>query len=89
MQFTCAHIFRGYAQTPYFDVSFLDFPPVNPKRYHEIKSKVSMLFDTSRDKVLKQKKEENKYSIFQSNYQETTLDYIFILVEENLEIYKI
>lgn len=48
-----------------------------------------MLFDTSRDKVLKQKKEENKYSIFQSNYQETTLDYIFILVEENLEIYKI
>lgn len=48
-----------------------------------------MLLDTSRDKVLRQKKEENKYSIFRQNYQETTQDFIFILVEENFEIYKI
>lgn len=48
-----------------------------------------MIFDSSRDKALKAKKEDNKYSIYKQNYKDTTLDYIFILVDETIEIYKI
>lgn len=59
MQFNCVHTFRGYSSTPFFDVSFLEFPPINPKRYVELKSNISKLFDTQRDETLKIKKEDN------------------------------
>ena len=65
MQFICAHIFRGYNSALFFDVSFVEFPPVNPKLYHEIKSQVSKLFDTSSDQVLKVKKQDSKLGITQ------------------------
>ena len=65
MQFTCAHIFRGFSPTlEQFDVSFLEFPPINPKRYFEMRSKVSRVFDSSSDKILKTKKDENKLGIY-------------------------
>lgn len=48
-----------------------------------------MLFDSSRDKALKVKKEENKFSIFKQNYKATTYDYIFVLVDESIDVYKI
>ena len=89
MQFNCAHIFRGYPNTNFFDVSFLDFPPINPKRYFELRSKVSKLLDTSRDETLKFKKNENRYGIYQRNYDTTTIDWILVLVDETLEVYKI
>jgi hypothetical protein len=89
MQFNCAHIFRGFPNTNIFDVSFLDFPPINPKRYFELRSKVSKLLDTSRDETLKFKKHDNRFGIYQRNYDTTTLDWILVLVEDTLEIYKV
>jgi hypothetical protein len=65
-------------------VSFLDFPPINPKRYFELRSKVSKLLDSSRDTTLKTKKEDNKYGIYQRNYDQTTSDWILVLVDETL-----
>lgn len=35
-----------------------------PYRPFELRSRVSKLFDTSRDKTLRNKKEENKYGIY-------------------------
>jgi hypothetical protein len=64
MQFTCVHAFRQYAKAEFFDASFLEFPPVNPKRYVELKASVSKLFDSASDRVLALKKEENEYGIF-------------------------
>lgn len=44
---------------------FLDFPPVNPKRYVELKTSVSRLFETTQDKNLQMKKdEENTFGMF-------------------------
>eukprot|EP00347_Sterkiella_histriomuscorum_P004436 403360465 len=89
MLFVCIHTFRGYQNTPYLDASFLEFPPINPKRYVELKSDISKLFDTSRDQTLRGKKEENGYGIYQENYHETTLDWILVLNDIHLEIYKL
>ena len=79
MQFTCAHIFRGFGQSQFFDICFMEFPPINPKRYVELKSNVSRLFDTSQDKILRLKKEENSFGIYKQNYRETSWDFILIL----------
>jgi hypothetical protein len=53
------HAFRGYTINTFFDAAFLEFPPINPKRYVELKANISKIFDTSRDKILELKKEEN------------------------------
>lgn len=74
---------------PNFDVSFLNFPPVNPKRYPEIDATVSKLFDTSRDKVLKLKKEESLFGGYQENYHELTYDWVLVLNNNVIDIYKI
>ena len=68
MNFICSHIFRGYGQTPYFDCAFLEFPPINPKRYVELKSDISRLFETGRDENLKLKKTENNLGLFRRDY---------------------
>jgi hypothetical protein len=83
------HIFKGYQQTPFFDVCFLEFPPINPKRYVEIKSNVSKLLDPSRDETLKLKKEDNQYGVYRENYHETTLDWVLVLNDMILEIYRV
>lgn len=67
----------------------MDFPPINPKRYVELKSNISRLLDTGRDETLKIKKLDNPYGIYKENYHETTLDWILILNESILEIYKV
>jgi hypothetical protein len=67
----------------------LDFPPVNPKRYYELRSTVSKLFDTSKDQVLKMKKEENRFGIYQQNYPETSYDWILLLNNDKLDVYRI
>jgi hypothetical protein len=33
VEFMCAHIFR-FKTDPFIDIGFLEFPPVNPKKYH-------------------------------------------------------
>jgi hypothetical protein len=80
MQFNCIHTIRSYPKAEFFDASFLDFPPINPKRYVEMKASVSRLFDSNSDKNLQIKKdEENTLSIFKPNYAETSIDWILIL----------
>ena len=64
MMFNCVNTFKGNPNTPFFDVSFLEFPPINPKRYVELKSSVSKIFDTTRDETLKIKKEDNQFGIY-------------------------
>jgi len=44
MQFNCVNVFRGYQSCKFFDSVFLEFPPINPKRYVELKSNISRLF---------------------------------------------
>jgi hypothetical protein len=67
----------------------MDFPPINPKRYVELKSNISKLFDTTQDKILRLKKEENTFGIYKQNYQETSHDWILILNDSVLDIYKV
>ncbi len=38
VEFMCAHIFRYNKADPFIDVAFLEFPPVNPKKYHQIEN---------------------------------------------------
>ncbi len=89
MVFQCVHTFKGYKQTPFFDVCFLEFPPINPKRYVEMKSNVSRILEPQRDDTLKLKKEENQYGIYKENYHETTQDWVLVLNDQILEIYKV
>lgn len=89
MTFVSVHLFRGFHNCSFFDVEFLEFPPINPKRYVELKSDVSKLFDTERDQTLQVKKNENQYGIYQENYHETTLDWVLILNDSHIEINKI
>jgi hypothetical protein len=90
MQFTCIFSFRQYGRIEYFDASFLEFPPINPKRYVELNASVSKLFDTTQDRILALKKEmsENEYGIFKQNYAEASIDWILILNDAVLDIYK-
>lgn len=89
MLFVCVHSFRGYQNTKFLDATFLEFPPINPKRYVELKSDNSKLFDTARDTVLKIKREDNPYGIYQENYHETTLDWVLLLNDTFIELYKL
>jgi hypothetical protein len=89
MQFVCVHIFRGYSTANYFDASFLQFPPINPKRMCELTKDISKIFDSGFDKVLRVKKEENKFGVYHQSYLETTYDWVFILNDQVLEVFKI
>jgi len=88
MQFTCVHAFRQYGKVEYFDATFLEFPPINPKRYVELRASVSKLFDSASDRVLALKKEDNEYGIFKQNYAETSIDWLMVLNDSILDIYK-
>ena len=82
MQFTCLHVFNNaYSRNSFFDAAFLDFPPINPKRYVELKTNVSRIFDSGNDKtlILKKESEENLLGIYKENYKETSIDWILIL----------
>jgi len=89
MQFVCAHSFRGYQNSQVFDATFLEFPPLNPKKYSELKSKISLILDPHEDKLIKLKKQENKYGIFFENYKETTIDWILILNNQHIDIWQV
>jgi hypothetical protein len=83
------HVFRGYGQYSFFDAAFLEFPPINPKRHVEVKTNVSRIFDTTQDKILALKKEEdNIFGIYKQNYTETSVDWIFVLNDQIMDIFK-
>ena len=90
LQFTCIHVFRGYSQFSFFDAAFLDFPPNNPKRHVEVKTSVSRILESSTDKVLALKKEEdtNIFGMYTQNYVETSVDWIFVLNDQIMDIFK-
>lgn len=89
MQFNCIHTIRAYQKCEFFDAAFLDFPPINPKRYVEMKANVSRMFDTTHDNdLLLKKDEENHLSILKPNYVETSIDWILILNDQIIDIYK-
>ncbi len=62
---------------------------MNPKLFHEVQIKISKIFDTSNDKVLRLKKEDNKLGIFTNNYHEKTLDWILILKDSTMEVFEV
>lgn len=83
------HVFRGYGQYSFFDAAFLEFPPINPKRHVEVKTNVSRIFDTTQDRILALKKEEdNIFGIYKQNYTETSVDWIFVLNDQIMDIFK-
>lgn len=89
MQFQCLHVFKGYSQSEFFDAIFLEFPPINPKRYVELKSNVSRLFDTVSDRTLQIKNDDENYlGIYKENYVETSIDWILVLNDQIIDIYK-
>lgn len=83
------HVLRGYSQYSFFDVAFLEFPPNNPKRHVGVKTNVSRIFDTTQDKILSMKKEEdNIFGFYKQNYSETSVDWIFVLNDQIMDIFK-
>ena len=83
------HVFRSYGQYSFFDAAFLEFPPNNPKRHVEVQTSVSRIFDTMNDKILALRKEEdNTFGIFKQNYVETSVDWIFVLNDQIMDIFK-
>ena len=46
----CAHIFWYNSADPILDIAFLEFPPVNPKKNHQIKDWTSGIFSPRQDK---------------------------------------
>ena len=83
------HVFRSYGQYSFFDAAFLEFPPNNPKRHVEVQTSVSRIFDTMHDKILALRKEEdNTFGIFKQNYVETSVDWIFVLNDQIMDIFK-
>jgi hypothetical protein len=67
----------------------VEFPPISPKMGCELFGKTSRIFDSYRDKVLKLKKDENKLGIYSENFHETTIDWVLLLKESHVEIYKV
>lgn len=50
---------------------------------------MSRIFDSTHDKILAQKKdEENTYGIFKQNYVENSVDWIFVLNDQIMDIFK-
>ena len=80
---------RGLQKLPALMSAFLIFLQSIQKRFYEIRSTVSRLFDTSKDQVLKMKKEENRFGIYEQNYKEVSYDWLMLLNNDKLDIYRI
>ena len=85
INFMCAHIFRHNGSDPSHDISFLEFPPVNPKKYHFIMNKSSSLFNPRKEVA---ELDWNDLGVYQPNYQDDTFDWIFLLNNISLTIFK-
>ena len=43
VNFMCAHVFRHDKSDPILDASFLEFPPIDPLKYHTLKDMKSVV----------------------------------------------
>jgi len=88
MSFMCAHVFKPNYNEVIYDMAFLDFPPIDPQKYHDLIDKKSGIFIPDTNKVMQIKRTHNKLGVYQNSYEGTTYDWIFLLKKEHLEIYK-
>lgn len=70
-------------------MAFLDFPPIDPKQYHALRAKKSGLFIPDTNKVSQIKRTHNNLGVYQNSYEGTTYDWVFLLKNEYLEIYRV
>ena len=55
----------------------------------EVQTSVSRIFDSTHDKILALRKEEdNTFGIFKQNYVETSVDWVFVLNDQIIDIFK-
>jgi hypothetical protein len=88
MAFMCAHVFKPNHNEIINDLAFLDYPMINPKRYHDLKEKHSYIFNPEKNKVTMIKKSYNHLGVYENSYDGTTYDWIFLLKKNSLEIYR-
>jgi hypothetical protein len=86
--FMCAHVFKPEQNDLINDVAFLDFPPLHPEKYHDLKEKKSYIFKPDTNKITMIKKSHNKLGVYQNSYDGTTYDWIFLLKKNSFEIYR-
>jgi hypothetical protein len=89
MAFMCAHVFKPGHNDLICDVAFLEYPPLNPQRYHDLKEKQSYIFKPDTNKISQIKKSHNKLGVYQNSYEGTTFDWIFVLKKSSFELYKV
>lgn len=81
--FMCAHVFKpdnGIIN----DIGFLDFPPINPEKYHDLIEKESRIFHPEKYKL----KILNKMGIYQNTYDGMTYDWIFLLKNNKFDLFR-
>jgi hypothetical protein len=88
MAFMCAHVFKPNHNDFINDMAFLDYPVINPEKYHDLKEKHSYIFNPEKNKITMIKKSHNHLGVYQNSYEGTTYDWIFILKTKSLEIYR-
>ena len=88
LSFMCAHVFKPSHNDLVNDVAFLEYPPLNPERYHDLKEKQSYIFRPETNKISIIKQLHNNLGVYQNSYEGTTYDWIFCLKKEVFEIYK-
>lgn len=88
MAFMCAHVFNPAHNEVFHDVAFLDFPPIDPEKYHELREKQSGIFIPETNKIMQIKRMHNKLGVYQNSYDGTTFDWLFLLKKHHIDVYK-
>lgn len=88
IDFQCFHVFRPDRASPILDLSFLEFPPVNPKKYHFLNRERSLLFQPEKRKIEPGSLSE-RFGSYEANYSDETFDWLFVLKSKSMIVYKI
>ena len=88
ISFMCAHVFKPNQNDIINDICFLEYPVLHPERYHELKEKHSYIFNPEKNKIAQIKKSHNNLGVYQNSFEETTYDWIYLLKDKKLEIYR-
>lgn len=88
ISFMCAHVFKPNQNEIINDICFLEYPVMQPERYHDLKEKHSYIFNPEKNKIAQIKKSHNNLGVYHNSYEETTYDWIFLLKNRKLEIYR-
>jgi hypothetical protein len=86
--FMCAHVFKPGHDDMIHDVAFLEYPPIDPEKYHDLKEKQSYIFKPNSNKIAMIKKSHNKLGVYQNSYEGTTYDWIFLLKQHSFDLYR-